>query len=309
MDQTTDNTRQGQQQTETLRLIFPQGTGIMNESWIPQDRGADTLRRGYDIGASLLGMLMPGGSTASTVQIPLSEEASDPKSKLGMENYDNVLRQTKLTSDIVRSHDPARIVSLAGDFTASVVPIGYLARRYFKDMAVIWIDSSPDVSIPYTMALMAWLGKRLKEFNTMWPTMIPASKLLAVGYRAWNQGLNEWQENLGLKGVSPRNITADGSAQVKEWLRETGVGKVFIHLDLDVLDPGELMSASSRPVGDDGHRRGIRMQEVVQLINDVSTVYDLVGLTVVETIPRVALSLRTMLEQLPLFTDAKKDEA
>ena len=109
--------------------------------------------------------------------------------------------------------------------------------------------------------------------------------------------------------MSPRNITTDGSAQVREWLRGTGVGKVFIHLDLDVLDPGEMMSSSRRPVDNDGHRRGIRMQEVVQLINDVAAAYDLVGLTVVETIPRVALSLRTMLEQLPLFTDAKKDEA
>lgn len=291
--------------TETLRLIFPQSAGIMNESWIPQDRGDDTIRRGYDVGSALLGLLMPDSKKSATVQIPLADDNRDPKSKLGMENYDYVLRQTQLTSGIVRQHDPARIVSLAGDFSASVVPIGYLAGRYFKDLAVIWVDASPDVSIPYTMALMAWLGKRLKEFNTMWPSMVPASKLLAVGYRAWNEGLSEWQNDLGLKGVSPRNITADGSAQVREWIRGTGASKVFIHLDLDVLDPGELIMAH-RPA-DDGHRRGIRIQEVVQLINDVASAYDLVGLTVVETMPRLALTLRNMLEQLPLFTDWKEE--
>ena len=82
-----------------------------------------------------------------------------------------------------------------------------------------------------------------------------------------------------------------------EWLASTGVSKVVIHFDMDALDPADLIAA----VGVEPN--GMKIKEAVRVINDVSSQYDLVGLTVAEPMPRVAIKLRNMLDQLPLLKD------
>lgn len=69
------------------------------------------------------------------------------------------------------------------------------------------------------------------------------------------------------------------------------------HFDMDVLDPAEIIAA----VGIEPN--GMKIEEVVRIINDISSEYDLVGLTVAEPMPRVAIKLRNMLNQLPLLKD------
>ncbi len=93
---------------------------------------------------------------------------------------------------------------------------------------------------------------------------------------------------------------ADSEAQYAltaylEWLKETGASKVVIHFDLDVLDPAEIIAG----VGVEPD--GMRIDEVVRVINDIASKYDLVGLTVAEPMPRIAIKIKNMLHQLPLL--------
>lgn len=82
-----------------------------------------------------------------------------------------------------------------------------------------------------------------------------------------------------------------------EWLKATGVSKVVIHFDLDVLDPAEIIAG----VGVEPN--GMKINEVVRLINDIASAYDLVGLTIAEPMPRVAIKIRNMLDRLPLLRE------
>ena len=63
------------------------------------------------------------------------------------------------------------------------------------------------------------------------------------------------------------------------------------------IGPGKIIAA----VGVEPN--GMKIEEVVRIINDISSEYDLVGLTVAEPMPRVAIKLRNMLNQLPLLKD------
>ena len=45
----------------------------------------------------------------------------------------------------------------------------------------------------------------------------------------------------------------------------------------------------------------MKINEVVRVINDVSNKKQIVGLTVAEPMPRIAIRLKMMLEQLPLL--------
>ncbi|MGL4364851.1 MAG: arginase family protein, partial [Bacteroidales bacterium] len=88
---------------------------------------------------------------------------------------------------------------------------------------------------------------------------------------------------------------ADNSTKVLDWLKSTKVSKVLIHFDLDALDPSEIIAA----VGTDPN--GIKIESTLRLINDIAKQYDVVGLTVAEHMPHVAIQIKNMLDKMPLF--------
>ena len=99
--------------------------------------------------------------------------------------------------------------------------------------------------------------------------------------------MKERQKELGIKGLSPEEVAADSSL-ILEWLKGTGASKVVIH-------PADMIAG----VGVEPN--GMKINEVVRVINDIASEYDLVGLTVAEPMPRIAIKLRNMLSQLPLL--------
>ena len=106
--------------------------------------------------------------------------------------------------------------------------------------------------------------------------------------------MKERQIELGIKGLSPEEVAADSSL-ILEWLKGTGASKVVIHFDMDVIDPADMIAG----VGVEPN--GMKINEVVRVINDIASECDLVGLTVAEPMPRIAIKLRNMLSQLPLL--------
>ena len=67
--------------------------------------------------------------------------------------------------EVIGQHDPARIATLGGECSVSVAPFSHLAHRYGDDLAIIWIDSHPDIGTPdseypgwHAMAVAALTG-------------------------------------------------------------------------------------------------------------------------------------------------------
>lgn len=197
--------------------------------------------------------------------------------------------------------NPDRIVTLGGDCSVSVVPFTYLAAKYPDDVAIVWIDAHPDINLPYdaykgyhAMALTACLGMGDEEIIGMLPGNVVASKALIVGLRSWDEGMKKRQQALKIKGLSPQEVARNSSAILK-WLKETGASKVVVHFDLDVLDPAEIIAG----VGVEAD--GMKIDEVVRVINDIASASDLISLTIAEPMPRIAIKIRNMLNRLPLL--------
>ena len=283
----------------TIRLIYPQWQGGMVDHWMP-DIPAEDASRGYYLGAQLLNFLAPE-SSQETIEIPVSLDINERQTDKGVSARRVILKQTKAALEKLRETNPEKIVTLGGECSVSVVPFTFLAGKYPDDVAVVWIDAHPDVNLPYdnykgyhAMALTACLGMGDEEIIRTLPGRYDASRALIVGVRSWDDGMKERQKELGIKGLSPEEVAEDSSA-ILGWLKSTGVSKVVMHFDLDVLDPAEIIAG----VGVEPD--GMKINEVVRVINDIASEYDLVGLTVAEPMPRVAIKIRNMLNQLPLI--------
>lgn len=297
-----NNKRTNMGNKETLRLIYPQWQGGVIDRLVTEIP-ADDASRGYFLGAHLLHFLAPDNGQ-KTAEVPVSLDINDRAEKNGINSYDAIIRQTQAALDILNKEEPKRIITLGGDCAVSVVPFTYLLSKYPDDIAVVWLDAHPDITMPgdaytgyHAMALTAVMGMGDSRIMEMLPAKISPDKAMIVGLRAWDEEvIPERQKQLGLKSVSPIEVRKSSQA-VLDWIKATGVSKVVIHFDLDVLDPAEIIAA----VGTDPD--GMKIAEVVRLINDIAGVYDVVGLTVAEPMPRTAIKIRSMLEQLPMLKD------
>ena len=288
-------------QDNTLRLIYPQWQGGDIAKWITEVKDPEQASRGYYLGAHLLDFLAPS-TGQKTLTVPVSTEICNRVVTDGVLDRDAIIQQTRAALDILDVEKPDRIVTLGGECSVSVVPFTWLASKYPDDVAVIWIDAHPDITLPgdvypayHAMAVTALMGDGDKKILGQLPAKIDPSKILFVGLRDWERDeIRIRQNEYGIKHLIPEE-TVSGSEKVIEWLRNTGASNVAIHFDMDVLDPNEIIAAVGVVPN------GMKIAEVVRVINDVAKEKNLVGLTVAEPMPRTAIILKEMLNQLPLL--------
>ncbi len=285
--------------TKTIRLIYPQWQGGNITRLIPELSPEDASR-GYFLGANLLNYLAPETKN-KTLTVPITQNINRTEEK-GILGYKEIAEQTKSALEILEKENPDRILTLGGECSASVVPFTYLAKKYNNDVAMVWIDAHPDITLPqdktyngyHAMAAAAVMGKWQDGITEQLPSKINADKILFVGLRDWErQQIKDRQSEYGIKHLSVEE-TKNDSTKVLEWLKSTGAKHVVIHFDMDVLDPNEIIAAVG-VVPD-----GMKINEVTRVINDIAKEYDIVGLTVAEPMPRTAIKLKNMLQQLPM---------
>lgn len=288
----------------TIRLLYPQWQGGNVASILPELTPEDAST-GYILGSELLNFLAPETNN-KTVKIPVTNDLNR-KEEYGILGYKPILEQTKNALKILDKENPDKIVVLGGECSVSVVPFTYLAKKYNNDVAMVWIDAHPDITLPddktyngyHAMAVTAIMGK---ENNKGWneivsslPTAIPADKILFVGLRDWErEQIKDRQKEYGIKHLAPEDIS-NNSYEIIKWLKQTGAKYVVIHFDMDVLDPAEIIAAVGVVPN------GMKIAEVVRVINDIDKNFDIVGLTVAEPMPRTAIRLRKMLNKLPMM--------
>lgn len=286
---------------KTIRLIYPQWQGADIAGWIPEVKNPEDASRGYYLGAQLLQFLAPD-SGQETFTVPVATDITERKVTDGVLDRDAIVRQTRAALSILEVQQPDRIVTLGGECSVSIVPFTYLARRYGEDVAMIWIDAHPDITLPgdvypafHAMAVTACMGVGEKKILSRLPAKIAPSKILFIGLRDWERDeIKERQEQYGIRHLTPQDVREDSNA-VREWLKTCGASRVVVHFDMDVLDPAEIIAAVGVVP------QGMKIAEVVRVINDIAREKEIVGLTVAEPMPRTAIRIKKMLEQLPLM--------
>lgn len=288
--------------SKTIRLIYPQWQGGIISHWIPELKAEDSSR-GYYLGAKLLNILAPQNDNHQTIEVPVSLDIKNREIKNGIMDYDFIVSQTKNALDILNKNNPDKIITFGGECSVSVVPFTYLNKKYDNDVALIWIDAHPDITLPedntyagyHAMAVSSCMGNVDKEISSILPSKISSDKILFVGLRDWERDeIKKRQEEYGINHFAPED-TSSSSEIVIEWLKKSNASKVLIHFDLDVLDPNEIIAA----VGVSPN--GMKINEVVRIINDISREKEIVGFTIAEHMPRIEIMLKNMIEDLDLF--------
>ncbi len=283
----------------TIRLIYPQWQGGNISSLIP-DLSIEDSSKGYTLGSFLLNFLAPETKNKTYI-VPIDKNISKREEKEGILDYKIITKQSKKALEIIKKANPDKILAFGGECSTSVIPFTYLNKKYNNDTAAIWIDAHPDITLPYdnyngyhAMAVSAIMGKVNKNINKILPSFIDPSRILFLGLRDWErEEIKIRQKEYKIKHLINKDINKN-SNKILSWIKSTGAKNVMIHFDLDVLDPKEIIAAVG-VVPD-----GLKINEVIRIINDISKEYNLIALTIAEPMPKVAIKLKNMLNQLPL---------
>ena len=286
---------------KTIRLIYPQWQGGNIASWIPKIPAEDSSR-GYYLGAMLLDFLAPE-TEMRTFTVPVSTEYHERKVTDGIIDKEIIIKQTKAALDILDVADAEKIVTLGGECSVSVPVFTWLNKKYADDVVVVWFDQHPDVTLPtdeyngyHAMALTTCMGMGDKDIIGLLPSKISPKNVCLAGIRDYEFPYIEKRvSELGLARFIDKELSED-STPLLNWIKSTGKKKVLIHFDMDVLDPADIVAAVA-----DTTAGGLKLQEMVKIINEIANEFELVSLTVAEPMPRIAIRLKMMLADLPLM--------
>ncbi|WP_233711055.1 arginase family protein [Lederbergia citrisecunda] len=157
------------------------------------------------------------------------------------------MKQLHDAFDILYKHQPDRVVVLGGDCGVELAPIAYLNEKYDGDVAVLWVDSHPDVKLPdnyigqHAHVLATLFGVGDEEFVASVPKLVQPNHVLYVGLNEWSAEEQKVMNQFHLSAITLEELLKD-SSPVLNWLEKLNPAKVFIHFDLDVLDLREFRS-------------------------------------------------------------------
>ncbi|WP_410671117.1 arginase family protein [Amycolatopsis sp. cmx-4-68] len=122
------------------------------------------------------------------------------------------------------------VLTIGGDCGVELVPIGVARFRHGPGLGVAWFDAHPDLNTAETSPSGAFHGMVLRSLFGEGDPEFAADPALSPGRVAL----------LGTRVFDPAERAAVGRGlAVTSVDALTGVEKLYVHVDLDVLDPGE----------------------------------------------------------------------
>ncbi|BDI23275.1 hypothetical protein L3i23_20510 [Herbiconiux sp. L3-i23] len=167
------------------------------------------------------------------------------------------------------------------------------AIRTEPDTCVLWFDAHGDLNTPDTSRSSAFGGMVLRSLLGDGEPLIAAapavdpSRVVLVGARALDDGEADYLAGGSLHSISAADVDA---TTVVDAIAATGATSVYLHLDLDVLDPAEIAGVGS------GEPFGLSLETVLAVIGAVRARYPLSGGAILGFAPE---SLAAAVDDLP----------
>ncbi|MEU1972410.1 arginase family protein [Microbacterium sp. NPDC019599] len=241
---------------------------------VPQWQGSPSARAMQLIdGALAIAGDLPRNA-CTTVDVPL--EAGEALES-GVLRYSSLIRTSDAVVGLLSGMD-APVIVVGGDCGVGVAPIGVAAEDHDR-LAVVWFDAHPDLHTIETthsgafggMALSAVLGDGPDGLSHA-KGLIPGERIVLAGARDYDAEEEARVAETGITAIDISELSDPG--RLVEAVEATEATAVYIHVDLDVLDPSALTGVTSpTPFG-------LTVAELVAAIGAVRGVAPLAGATI-----------------------------
>lgn len=176
------------------------------------------------------------------------------------------------------------VITIGGDCGADLAGVQHAAAMQ-DAMALVWIGAHGNLFSPQESPTGAFHGMVLRTLLGEGPAelvaevAVPSSRVVLAGTRALDNTELAYIDRVGMKVILPEKLNP-GSLTAA--LEACGATSVYLHIDLDVLDPAGFGSVGyPEPFG-------ISLDELLALIDAAKAALPLVGAAVTEFAPSSA---------------------
>lgn len=213
--------------------------------------------------------------SSSTVVVEVPVEAGESLGT-GVRRYSTIRRVRESTAQAL-AQVPDWALTIGGDCGSSLASVAHAVERTGGDLAVLWLDAHPDLNTPETspsggfggMTLRAITGDGADGLALDEASRVAPGRLVLGGIRAIDDEERRFIDEHDVSLLTVEDLS-DPTAVIAE-LEATGASNVFVHIDLDVLDPSALAGLSyPMPFG-------IGAGELVALVREVVARFAVAG--------------------------------
>ncbi|MEM7647705.1 MAG: arginase family protein [Cyanobacteria bacterium P01_A01_bin.70] len=280
--------------SESLNLFFPQ--------W----QGAARLEL-YE-GAKLLYPLLSDRRSFTKISTPQTYSLAAAADIVG---YSQIHAQLLEAVQVIQTLQPERIFTLGGDCGVEIAPVSWLNQQHAGALTVIWLDAHGDLNTPasspsghfHGMPLRLLLGEGNADLAQLAFSTLQAEQVFLVGAREFDLPESHFIKQQRLSTFSAVAVNDRQSDELLSALQRRGADKLYIHLDLDVIEPSEFPHVACPTPG------GVQIDALAELVAQLHHNFDVVGCSLLEFLPSGSHALATsdalrLLKQvnLPLLT-------
>lgn len=248
---------------------------------VPQWQGSPSARAMLltDGAAAIAGDLPRARTTVLDVPLEAGDAEGTPVQRLSS------LRRTRALIEEAHDGVAERVVTIGGDCGVTVGALSSVPGG-LDDVAVIWCDAHPDLHAPHTSPSGAYSGMALRAALADADSPLPGRSGLApervvlVGAREIDEAEHGYLAGSGITRVDDLS-DADALARA---VAATGASRVYVHIDVDVLDPAEIAGVSApAPFG-------LAVPELVAALRRLREEHELAGAAITGFAPRTPVA-------------------
>ena len=213
--------------------------------------------------------------------------------------YSVIKEQLARISESIIRKNPAKILTIGGGCGIEIPVISYFAEKS-DDLKVIWFDAHGDLNTPeesnsklFHGMPLRFLVDEIKNNEVSEKYMkIKKSNVVLLGTRDLDPA-----EITFINDNDIKKVTVEGYRQDENQLKNLKGTKVYVHLDLDVIDPDDYRNIKC-PV-----KNGFLIEEVVKIIRKIQETNEIVGISILENIEENEQGLSKLDELIRLCID------
>ncbi|PTH88757.1 arginase [Streptomyces sp. A244] len=201
-----------------------------------QGSGAATAGR-LRSGAARLAELMPEGRRCA-----VALDGGAGNSRGGVRNADVLERHLRAVREALAEVPPGdMIVTVGGDCGVDLAPVETALSAFGDRLALVWFDAHADLNTPESSPSGAFHGMVLRALIGDGPEglrpvrSVSPDRVVLAGARSLDPGERDLVERRGIRHVGVEQLADPGPLLAA--VRATGAEAVYVHIDLDVLDP------------------------------------------------------------------------
>ena len=206
-----------------------------------------------------------------------ANESKDSKKLHGVFALNTIANRFTEALDSFEEASPTRIMTVGGSCGTEAAPVSYLNNIYQGKIAIVWFDAHGDLNTPesspsghfHGMVLRTLLGEGPDVFCERIRRPLLTEQIFMAGVRDLDEVEQEYinTSNITVSQVDPNLI---------DLILDAGFSKVYIHIDVDVLNPQDFSDMLMPTEG------GPSCFELSQCLSAISEKLDVIGVGVVE---------------------------